>query len=139
MGDQYPNRKSRIVLQKHHIIDRQIRDLTVRRDLAGIGQNERLFHVIIVVLYKSAQRAVDGVVLAGFDLDGDGGEAVVIVDQIIHLALAAVIVIEQLVACLLYTSALGTSYQGLHEALKRINIFLSDALIYINRNIVLEV
>ena len=41
---------------------------------------------------------MDGVVLAGFDLDGDGGEAVVIVDQIIHLALAAVIVIEQLVA-----------------------------------------
>ena len=41
---------------------------------------------------------MNGVVLAGFDLDGNGGEAVVIVDQIIHLALAAVIVIEQLVA-----------------------------------------
>ena len=54
--------------------------------------------MIVVVLYEGIQCAVDGVVLAGLDLDGDGGEAVVIVDQVIHLALAAVIVIEQIVA-----------------------------------------
>ena len=84
-------------VKEHHIIDRQIRDLAVRRDFAGVGQNERLFHVIVVVLYEGIQRAVDGVVLAGLDLNGNGGEAVVIVDQIIHLALAAVIVIERIV------------------------------------------
>ena len=54
--------------------------------------------MIIVVLYEGIQGAVDGVVLAGLDLDGDGGEAVVVVDQVIHLALAAVVVIEQLAA-----------------------------------------
>ena len=54
--------------------------------------------MIVLVLHKGIQRAVDGVVLAGLDLDGDGGEAVVIVDQIIHLAFAAVIVIKQLAA-----------------------------------------
>ena len=59
-------------------------------------KNIGLFHMIILVLYEGIQRTVNGVVLAGLDLDGDGGEAVVIVDQIIHLALAAVIVIEQI-------------------------------------------
>ena len=42
--------------------------------------------MIVLVLHESVQRAVDGVVLAGLDLDGDGGQAVVIVDQIIDLA-----------------------------------------------------
>ena len=54
--------------------------------------------MIVVVLYEGIQRAVDGIVLAGFDLDGDSGEAVIIVDQIIHFALTAVIVIEQIIA-----------------------------------------
>lgn len=40
------------IFQKHHIINRQIRDLAVRRDLAGVGQNIGLFHMIIVVLYE---------------------------------------------------------------------------------------
>ena len=84
--------------QKHHIVNWQIADLAIRRDSAGIGQDEGFFHVVILVLYKAVQSAVDGVVLAGLDLDGDGGEAVVVVDQIIHLALAAVIIVEQLAA-----------------------------------------
>ena len=54
--------------------------------------------MIILVLHEGAQRAVDGVVLAGLDLDGDSGQAVVIVDQIIDLAFVAVIVIKQLEA-----------------------------------------
>ena len=81
--------------KEHHIINRQIGDLAVRRDIAGVGKDIGLFYVIVLVLYEGIQRAVNGVVLAGLDLDGDGGEAVVVVDQVIHLALAAVIVIEQ--------------------------------------------
>lgn len=71
--------------------------------------------MIIVVLYKSIQRAVDGVVLAGLDLDGDGGETVVIVDQIIDLSLAAVIVIKQL-------EAVGRQLLGHHAFIHRAEI-----------------
>ncbi len=49
--------------QKHHIIDRQIGNLPVRRDLAGVGQCIRLLYMIVLVLHESIQRAVDGVVL----------------------------------------------------------------------------
>ena len=59
-----------IRFKEHHFIDRQIGDLAIRRDLAGVGQDIGLFYVVIVVLYEGIQRAVDGVVLAGFDLDG---------------------------------------------------------------------
>ena len=52
--------------------------------------------MIVLVLYKSIQRAVDSVIFAGLDLNGDGGQAVVIIDQIIDLAFVSVIVIKQL-------------------------------------------
>ena len=71
--------------QEHHIVDRDIRDLSIRCDLAGVGQNIRLLHVIVLVLHKGAQCAVDGVILTGLDLDGGGGQSAVIVDQIIDL------------------------------------------------------
>ena len=54
--------------------------------------------MIILVLHEGAQRAVDGVILSGLDLDRNGGQAVVIVDQVINLAFVAVIVIKQLAA-----------------------------------------
>ena len=84
--------------QEHHIIDRDIRDLAVCCDLTGIGQDIGLLHMIILVLHESAQCAVNGVILAGLDLNGNGGQAVVIVNQIIDLAFVAVIVIKQLAA-----------------------------------------
>ena len=84
--------------QEHHIIDRDIRDLAVCCDLAGVGQDIGLLYMIVLVLHEGAQCAVDGVILAGLDLDGDGGQTVVIVDQVIDLAFVAVIVIKQLAA-----------------------------------------
>ncbi len=81
--------------QEHHIIDRNIRDLAVCCDLAGVGEDIGLFHMIILVLHEGAQRAVDGVVLAGLDLDRDGGQAVIVVDQEIDLAFSAVIVMSR--------------------------------------------
>ena len=54
--------------------------------------------MIIVILYKVVQRAVNGVILAGLYLNGNGGEAVEIVDQIVDLAFAAVIVVKQIEA-----------------------------------------
>ena len=42
--------------------------------------------MIVLALYESIQRAVDGVILAGLDLDGDSGQPAVIVDQVIDLA-----------------------------------------------------
>lgn len=41
--------------------------------------------MIVLVLHKHIQRAVDGIVLTGLDLDGGGGQSAVIVDQIIDL------------------------------------------------------
>ena len=78
--------------QEHHIIDRDIRDLSFRRDLAGVGEDVGFFYMIVFVLHKGVQRAVDGVVLAGLDLNRDGGQAVVIIDQEIDLAFVAVFV-----------------------------------------------
>ena len=52
--------------------------------------------MVIFVFYEVIERAVNGIILAGFDLDRNGGEAVVIVDQIVHLAFAAVIIVKQL-------------------------------------------
>ena len=69
--------------QEHHIIDRDIRDLAVCCDLAGIGQDISLLYMIILVLHEGAYCTVDGVILAGLDLDGDGGQAVVIVDHLL--------------------------------------------------------
>ena len=54
--------------------------------------------MIIVILHKVVQRAVNGIILAGLHLNGNSGEAIVIVDQIINLAFAAVIVIVQVEA-----------------------------------------
>ena len=76
----------KIAPQEHHIIDRDICDLSVCCDLAGVGEDIGLLNLIVLVLHEGTQRAVDGVVLAGLDLDRDGGKAVVIVDQIIALA-----------------------------------------------------
>lgn len=53
--------------------------------------------MIVLVADKGVQGAVDSVVLARLDLDGNSGKAVVIVDQIVHFPLAAIVVIEQLV------------------------------------------
>ena len=49
--------------EEHHIIYRQIGNLPVRRDLAGVGQDIGFLHMIVLVLHESIQRAVDGVVL----------------------------------------------------------------------------
>ena len=40
---------------------------------------------------------MDGIILAGFDLNRYDGKAAVIVNQIIHLTLAAVIIVKQFV------------------------------------------
>ena len=46
--------------------------------------------MIIIIFHKVIQRAVNGVILAGLHLNGNGGEAVIIINQIINLAFAAV-------------------------------------------------
>ena len=63
-----------------------------------IGENIRFLDVIIFIVHKGIQGAVDGIILAGFDFDGHGREAVVIVDQEIDFAFAAVVVIEQFIS-----------------------------------------
>ena len=83
--------------KEHHIIDRQIGDFAIRRNLSGVGQDIGLLDMIILVLDKSIQGAVNGVVLTGLDLEGNSGQAIIIVDQIIDLALAAVVVIKQII------------------------------------------
>ena len=67
---------------------------------------------------------MNGVILAGLHLNGNGGEAVVIVDQIINLAFAAVIVIVQV-------EAMGDQFTGNNAFIDRSKI---DApLIFQNR------
>lgn len=51
--------------------------------------------MVVLILDKGVERAVYGIVLAGLDLKGDGGKAAVIVDQVIDLALAAVVIVVQ--------------------------------------------
>ena len=54
--------------------------------------------MVVLILDKGVERAVYGIVLAGLDLKRDGGKAAVIVDQVIDLALAAVVIVVQLIA-----------------------------------------
>ena len=82
--------------KEHHIINRQICDLSVCCDFARVGQDKGFFYMIIVIFYEGIQRAVDGVILAGLHFDGDGGQAFVIINQVIDLALIAVVVIVEL-------------------------------------------
>ena len=64
--------------------------------------------MVVLVFYKVAECAVNGIVLAGLDFDRNGGKAVVIVDEIVHLAFIAVIIIKQLmtVSTLLFLKAI---------------------------------
>ena len=52
--------------------------------------------MIILVFYKGVECAVDCVILARFYLNRNHRKAFVVVDEIIHLALIPVVVIEQL-------------------------------------------
>ena len=82
--------------EEHDIVDREIGDLPLAGYLALIGQYECLLDMVVLILDKGVERAVYGIVLAGLDLKGDGGKAAVIVDQVIDLALAAVVIVVQL-------------------------------------------
>ena len=82
--------------KEHHIINRQICDPSVCCDFARVGQDKGFFYMIIVIFYEGIQHAVDGVILAGFHFDGNGGQAFVIINQVIDLALIAVVVIVEL-------------------------------------------
>ena len=42
--------------------------------------------MVVLVFNKGAQRAVDGVVLAGLDLDRNGGQTALVVNQKIDLS-----------------------------------------------------
>ena len=84
--------------EEHDIVDREIGDLPLAGYLALIGQYECLLDMVVLILDKGVERAVYGIVLAGLDLKGDGGKAAVIVDQVIDLALAAVVIVVQLIA-----------------------------------------
>ena len=84
--------------EEHDIVDRKIGDLPLAGYLALIGQYECLLDMVVLVLDKGVERAVYGIVLARLDLKGDSGKAAVIVDQVIDLALAAVVIVVQLIA-----------------------------------------
>ena len=77
--------------------------------------------MVIIVFYKSVQRTVDRVILARLDFDGDGREAVVIVDQIIDLPPAPIIIVIELIP-------MGNKFAG-HNAL--VYRTLVDALLVI--------
>ena len=89
---------SRSIFKEHNIINRNISYLTLCCNSTLIGHNKGFFDIVILVLNKIVQRAVDGVILARFNLNGDSGKAVVVVNKIVDLALAAVVIIEQLIA-----------------------------------------
>ena len=81
-------------MEEHDVVNGDISDLSVLGHGSFIGNHICLFDMVILVPNKGVQRTVDCVILAGFDFNGNSGKTVVIVDQIIYLALAAVIVIE---------------------------------------------
>ena len=94
--------------------------------------------MIIVILYKGIQRVVDCVILTGLDLDGNSGESVGIVDQIIHFALVAVIVIKQF-------ASVSRQFLGYYVFIHRAEIdpcFVvqdrTDIVIIDNRNLIFQ-
>ena len=56
-----------------------------------------LLNVVVRVAQESRKRAVDGVILAGFDLQGGHGETVVVVDREIDLTIGFVVAVIKLV------------------------------------------
>ena len=86
-----------MIIKKHNKVNRNTSDLPLMRNSSLIWKHKRLLDVIILVWNKGIHSAVDGVILAGFDFKRNGGKAFVIIYQIIHLSLASVVVVEQLV------------------------------------------
>jgi hypothetical protein len=68
------------ILKEHNIVDRQINDLAFYRDHPFVRDHKRFFDVVVLVLDKGVQSAVNSVVFAGLYLNGDSGKTVVIID-----------------------------------------------------------
>ena len=65
------------------------------RDFSFVGYNECFFDMIIFVLNKCIQCAVHGIILTGLYFDRHSGQAVIIINQIINLTLAAIVIIKE--------------------------------------------
>ncbi len=85
----------RRISEEHDQIDRQIRDFVFDDNLAFIRQNNRLFNAIIGNRDERVERTMDGIVLSRLDFDGQNRRGLMIVNQKIDFALAAVVIVKE--------------------------------------------
>ena len=77
------------------MINRQIAYFAIRCKGSLIRQHKGFFDVISFILHEGIEGTVNGVVFAGFDFDGDDRQAVVVINEIVHLSLMTIIVIKE--------------------------------------------
>lgn len=86
-----------IGLHEHHEIDRHISNLSILIDLALIGNDSCRKDVVIGILQEIVECAVHRVVLTRLDFNRIGTHGSMVIYQVVHLSLLAVVVVEELV------------------------------------------
>ena len=87
-----------ISLHKHHEIDWHICNLTFLIDLSFIGNDCSCMDIVLRILQKIVERTMLRVILTRFALYRMGTHRSVVINQIVNLALLAVVVIEEFVS-----------------------------------------
>ena len=84
------------LVEEHHEIDGHIRHLAFLIDFALVGNDSGCKDIVLRNFQKIVESTVFGVVLARLDFNRVGTHRGVVVNQIVHLALLAVVVIVEL-------------------------------------------
>ena len=86
-----------IYRHEHHKIDGHVGYLAVLANFAFVGDDSGCLDVVIGILQKVIEGTVYGIVLARLDFYRMGSHGRVVVDQIVYLALLAVVVVKEFV------------------------------------------
>ena len=84
-----------ISVKKHNIVDWYISYFAVLCDISFVRYNECFFDMIIFVLNKCVQCTMHGIVLTGLNFNWHGRKAIIIINKIINLTLAAIVIIKE--------------------------------------------
>lgn len=98
---------------EHHKIDGHVGYLAVLANLTFVGDDSGCLNVVIGILQKVIEGAVYGIVLARLDFYRMGTHGRVVVNQIVYLALLAVVVVKEFVP--MCTKFLGYHTFGLMD------------------------
>ena len=84
-----------IGVKKHNIVDWYISYFAVLCDISFVRYNECFFDMLIVVLNKSVQCAMHGIVLTRLYFNRHGRKTVIVINKIINLTLASIVIIKE--------------------------------------------